>query len=194
MRVMNGSKRRVVVGMVAAVAVLVPAGLASACVALISLITENNRVQPGGTVTVIGREFAQGAPVDIHLDSPTGPVLATAPPPDTTMTSQWRLDVPIPADIRPGPHVLVATQNYHNMNGGSSARVQIHVGTSAPVIGPSQGAARPAQRLTDSGPSATSLILVGLGAAAAGLLLAGLWYVAASRRPPQPTTEAVKAS
>lgn len=191
---MNRSKRRVVVGLVAAVAVVVPAALASACVALISLITANNTVQPGGTVTVIGREFAQGAPVEIHLDSPTGPVLATAPPPDTTMTSQWRLDVPIPADIKPGPHILVATQNYHNMNGGSTARVTIHVGTTAPVIGPSQAAARPAARLSDSGPGVGTLLLVGLGAAAAGLLLAGLWYVAASRRPPQPTTEAVKAS
>lgn len=56
---MNRSHWRWVVGMVAAVVVVVPAGLAWACVGLISLTTESSTVQPGGTVTVIGREFAQ---------------------------------------------------------------------------------------------------------------------------------------
>jgi hypothetical protein len=189
----RSSRRWTIVGMVTAVVVMVPASMVWACVALISLInTGSQTVQPGGSVTLTGREFAQGAPVDIHLDSPTGPVLATAPPPDTTMTSSFTVNVPIPADVKPGPHVLVATQNYHNMNGGSTARSIIYVGTSAPVIGQAP-AARPTKVLVESGPSVTSLILIGLGAAAAGLFLAALWYVIASRQPPQPRAEAVSA-
>lgn len=66
----------------AAVAVLEPAGLAWACVGLMSLTTDSSTVQPGGTVTVLGKEFAQDEPIEIHLDSPTGPVLATVPPPN----------------------------------------------------------------------------------------------------------------
>jgi hypothetical protein len=188
---MNRSHRRLFVTMVAAVGVMVPAGLAWACVGLISLTTGSSTVPPGGTVTVIGREFAQGAPVDIHLDSPTGPILATAPPPDTTMTSQWRVDVPIPADIKPGPHVLVATQQYHNMNAGAPARAIIHVGTSPPAVGQAATTPRPSQVLVSSGPSAVTLLLIGVGAAAGALLLAGLWYVAAARRP-EPVTEPVR--
>lgn len=176
-----------VVGMVAAVAVVVPAALASACVGLISLTTGSSTVQPGGVVTVFGREFAEGAPVEIHLDSPTGPLLATAPPPTTTMTSQFRLDVTIPPDVKPGQHVLVANQQYHNMNAGVPARAVIHVGTPPPAVPlPDPGGERPADLIVSSGPSMASLVLIGSGVAAGGLLLAGLWYVAAARRPAQP--------
>lgn len=69
--------RRLAIGIVAAVAVVVPAGLAWACVAPVSLTTVNNTVQPGGTIRIVGRETAPGAPVEIHLDSVTGPLLAT---------------------------------------------------------------------------------------------------------------------
>lgn len=190
---MNRSHWRWVVGMVAAVVVVVPAGLAWACVGLISLTTESSTVQPGGTVTVIGREFAQGAPVEIHLDSPTGPLLATAPPPTTTMTSQFRLEVPIPPHVERGEHVLVATQQYHNMNAGAPARALVYVGI-PPAVGPAPAApvARPANLIV--GPRPASLVVIGLGAAAVALLLAGLWYLVAARRPPQPVTGAVQAS
>lgn len=58
---MNRSRLRWVGGTVSALAVIVPAGIAWACVAFMSLTTVSNTVQPGGTVTVVGREFAQGA-------------------------------------------------------------------------------------------------------------------------------------
>jgi len=43
--------------------------------------------KPGGTVNVSFKEFAQGAPIEVHLDSPTGPLLATQVAPTSTMTT-----------------------------------------------------------------------------------------------------------
>jgi hypothetical protein len=189
---MNRLRWRWILGAVATVAVIVPAGLAWACVGLVSFTVNSSSVQPGGTVTVAGREFAQGAPVEIHLDSPTGRLLTTAPPPNTTMTSQWTWDVLIPADVPKGQHVLVATQDYHNMNAGVPARATIYVGTAA--VAPAEPAARPTKVSVGTGPSAASLVLIGLGVAAGGLLLAGLLTLAASRRPPQGQAAPVKAS
>jgi hypothetical protein len=179
------------VGTVSALAVIVPAGIAWACVAFMSLTTVSNTVQPGGTVTVIGREFAQGAPVEIHMDSPTGPLLTTAPSPTTTMTSKFNWDVPIPANTPYGMHVLFAVQNYHNMNAGVP-RAVIYVGTlPPPASGP---AARPATLDVGSGPSTMSLVLLGLGVAFLGLLVAGGWNaMAGSRRSAEPEAQPVKA-
>ncbi len=183
------SRRRWAVGVGAAMAVLVPAGLAWACVAVISLTTVSSTVQPGGTVTVIGREFAAGAPVDIHLDSPTGPLLTSAPAPTTTMTSKFTWDVPIPANTPYGQHLLYAVQNYHNMNAAVPKSV-IYVGTLPPAAtGP---AARPASLDVGSGPGASSLVLLGLGVAVVGLLVAGAWSLAAGGKRPEGTAQPVK--
>ena len=168
---------------VTVVAVLVvSAGAAWACVSTFLLTTESSTVEPGGTVMVVGRGFAEGAPIDIRLDSHTGPVLATAPPLRTTMTSRFMLPVTIPQDTPSGPHLLVATQNYHDMNAGSPARVMIHVGASGPAA-PTPEAPRPATvAFADGdGPSALALVLVGLGVAAGALLLAAAASAGASR-------------
>ena len=187
---MNRSYRSRAVGVVAAMAVFVPAAIAWACVGLMSLTTSSSSVQPGGTVTVFGKEFAQGAPIEIHLDSPTGPVLATVPAPTDTMTSQWDVVVTIPASTPTGQHFLVATQAYHYMNTGAPARAAISVGVPAPA--PAAPAARPAKVSIESGPSAISLVLISLAVAAVGLAVAGAWTAASARRPPQ--SEAVKAT
>ncbi|PZR81882.1 MAG: hypothetical protein DLM65_05030, partial [Candidatus Aeolococcus gillhamiae] len=189
---MNLSPGRRTLGMVAATGTIaiVPAALAWACVGLVSLTTSSPTVQPGGTVTVFGKEFAQGAPVLIHLDSITGPVLATAPPPATTMTSQFSLPVPIPPDVPIGQHLLVATQDEHNMNGGNPARAVIYVGTTPPA--PAPAAARPAKLAVESDPGAGALVLIALGVAVVSLLLVGLLMAVTSRRRPQ--AQAVKAS
>ncbi len=175
---MNRLSRAWVLGAVAAVACIVPAGLAWGCVGLMSLTTNASTVQPGGTVTVFGKEFAQGAPIEIHLDSRTGPVLATVPPPTDTMTSQWNVVVTIPPGTPAGDHVLVATQAYHYMNAGVPARAAIHVGAGTPPSVPVPN--RPARITADSGPSAVSLILIGLAVAAVGLGVAALWSRMAS--------------
>lgn len=183
--------RRWAVGVVAAVAVIVPTAWAWACVGLMSLTTSSSVVQPGGTVTVFGKEFAEGAPIDIHLDSPTGPVLATVPPPTDTMTSQFSITVTIPPDVTRGDHLLVATQNYHYMNAGAPARAAIHVGTSAPAV-PAAPPSRPARIGASSGPSTVSLVLIGLAVAVVALGVAAVATLLAARRRGQP--EAVSTS
>jgi hypothetical protein len=181
---------RLAFGMVAAMAVIVPTGLAWACVAPVSMTIANPSVQPGGTVNVSFKEFAQGAPIEVHLDSPTGPLLATQPAPITTMTSSHNLDVTIPPNVSFGTHFLVSVQNYHNMNSGNIARATLYVGSLPPVTAPP--AARPATALVGSGPSAGSLFLIGLGVAGALLLVAAAWSLAAGRAPSAPEAQPVK--
>jgi hypothetical protein len=96
--------------------------------------------------------------------------LATAPPPNTTMTSQFVLAVTIPEPTPRGPHLLVATQKYHDMNGGSPTRAMIYVGTSAPVAPPPE-AERPAAVSFGGGRSVVELMAIGLGTALGSLLL-----------------------
>jgi hypothetical protein len=179
--------------MVAAGAVVVPAAIVSACVAVVALTASPASVQPGGTVAVTGRDFAPGAPIEIHLDSPTGRLLGTQPPhTNSVMMNQWTLNVPIPADVPKGEHLLVATQDYHNMNAGVPARATVYVGQ--PAVAPAPPGARPAKVEVSTGPSTASLLLIGLGVAAVALLLAGLLSLAASRRPPQPEAQPARAS
>ncbi|MGH9076587.1 MAG: hypothetical protein ACRDY0_03910 [Acidimicrobiales bacterium] len=166
--------------LVAALGPVVAASGAWACVGIVSLTTSAATVAPGATVTVYGKEFAQGAPVLIHLDTPSGAVLATVPPPTTTMTSQFTAQVTIPAGTSPGSHLLVATQDEHNMNGGIPARAQIFVGT-APLA-PAAPASRPPSVITTSGPGAGSLALIAMGVAAAGLTVVGASLAVAGRR------------
>ncbi len=180
---MHQSRWRWVVGMVTAVAVVIPAGLAWGCVALVAFRTTGSGVvQPGGTVEVFGGEFARGKPVDIRLDSPAGPILYTHPSPQpSTMTSQFTVQVPIPPDISPGTHFLVATQQHYDMNVGIPARAAIHVNSLPPVApAPTERAAALSVR---DGPGAARYVLIGLGVAAAGLLLAAVASMIAARRP-----------
>ena len=174
-------------------AIIASAGIAFACVAPISLTVNPASVAPGGTITVIGRNTAPGAPIDIHLDSPTGRLLATNPPHNVSvMSGTWTLDVSIPADVSPGKHLLVAVEDYHNHNGGMPARATIYVGQ--PAEAPPSPVARPTALEVGSGPGAATLAIVGLGVAALALLLAGLWYLAASRRSPGPRAQEVRTS
>ncbi|MDQ4070483.1 MAG: hypothetical protein M3203_13585 [Actinomycetota bacterium] len=174
-------------------AVLAPAAVAWACVALVGFrVNGSGVVQPGGTVEVWGGEFARGKPVHVRLDSPEGPILATyADPQPSTMTSQFTLQVPIPGDISPGQHFLVATQEHYDMNVGIPARASIYVNTSAPV------AQLPADRVTEltvsEGPSAARYVFIVLGVAGAGLLLAAVASLIVARRPSE-RAESVKAS
>jgi hypothetical protein len=189
------SSRKPVVGIVAAaVAFIIPAGLAWGCVALVAFRTNGpGTVAPGGTVEVFGGEFASGQPVDIRLDSPTGPVLYTVPDPrPSTMTSQFTVQVPIPQDITPGPHVLVATQEHYDMNVGIPARATIHVNASPPVE--PLPVERPTVLTVEDGRSAASYVLIALGVAAAGLLLATAASLIAARRPPSRQAERVQSS
>lgn len=190
---MNISRRHWFVGAVVAAAALVPAAIAWGCVTVVALTASPQSVQPGETVAVTGWDTAPGAPIEIHLDSATGPLLGTQPAHNNSvMMNKWTLNVPIPADVAAGQHVLVAVQDYHNMNAGMPARATIYVGQPAP--GPAQPTARPTTIPASSGPSTASLILIGLGVAAVALIVAGIWSAAASRRPAQPEAQASRLS
>lgn len=177
------SSRKWLVGTVAAALTLViPAGIAWACVTVVQFSTLGpTTVEPGGTVEVFGGDFARGEPVDIRLDSQDGPILATVESPmPSTMTSKFTVQVPIPADVAPGEHILVATQQHYDMNVGIPARASFHVGTSPPAE------PLPVERATSlsvsDGPSAARYLLIGLGAAAVGLLVAGAASMIAGRQ------------
>lgn len=81
-------------GSLAALAVVLPVGLAWACVAPVSLTTSSPTVQPGGMVHIIGTETAPGAPIEIHLDAATGPILTTVTGQPGGMTSKWEWTCP----------------------------------------------------------------------------------------------------
>ncbi len=184
---------RWVLGTTAAAVTVITAGMAWACVAVMSLTANPGSVPPGGTVAVTGRNTAPGAVIEIHLDSPTGRLLATVPPHNQSiMQSLWTLQVPIPPDVSPGRHLLVATQDYHNHNAGVPARATIYVGQ--PAEGAAPPPARPTTLEVGSGPSAATLLMTALGVASVALLLAGLWYLVASRRPSQPEAQPARVS
>jgi hypothetical protein len=173
-------------------AVIVPATVSWACVAPVSLTTERSTVQPGGTVKVIGRETAPGAPIEIRLDAPDGPVLLTVTGQPGGMSSKWDADVTIPASTPYGKHVLYAVQNYRNMN-ATVPKATIYVGVQPdPAAAPDP---RAASMDVGSGPGTASLVLLGFVAAAGGLLLVGgLTALARSRSAgPGPEPARVKA-
>ncbi len=179
---MRELRSRLVVGALAATAVVVPAGLAWACVAPMSLTTSSPTVQPGGIVHIIGRETAPGAPIEIHMDSPTGPLLLNVTGQVGGMTAKWEADVTIPANTQYGTHVLYAVQKYRNMN-STIPRATIYVGVEPPA--PATPEARAGALDVGSGPKGASLLLLGLGVAAAGLLVVGgISVLAAGKRNP----------
>ena len=168
-------------------ALIVPAVVVWACVDVAALTATPQSVQPGGTVTVTGGDYVPGFPVLIHLDSVTGPVLATVASPAGTssMHSTFKADVTIPSNLSSGQHLLIATQNSHNMTAGMPARAVIYVGTGAPEAPASQRSAAP---LVDSGPSVGALALIALGVAAAGLVVLIVIALLTWRRPPKTGT------
>jgi hypothetical protein len=188
---MSRSRRRFAAGVLAALAAVVPASLAWACVAPVSLTTASPRVQPGGTIKVIGRETAPGAPIEIRLNSVSGPLLTTVTGQPGGMTSKWEADVTIPANTPYGKYVLYAVQNYRNMN-ATIPKATIYVGTD-PEPAPTPEA-RAGSLDVGSGPSGLSLVLLGLGVAAAGLLVVGGLSVLAGSKRAKPEAEPVKAS
>ena len=191
---MRFSSRRCIVATVAVMAVLIPASVAWGCVAVAAIkVNGSGVVQPGGTVEVFGSDFSRGKPVGIRLDSPDGPILYTHPDPQpSTMTSQFTVQVPIPQDVSPGNHLLVATQEHYDMNVGIPARATIYV-NSAPPAAPSPTERAEALTVSD-GPSALSYVLIGLGVAALALLLAAGARAVAARPASAGDAEDVKTS
>lgn len=163
-------------------ALAVPAVVAYACVGLIGLSASPTSVQSGGTLTLTGLDFVPAVPVLIHLDTIDGPVITTVTKmTGNVMNSQFHETITVPSSVTPGQHVLIATQDAHNMNGGNPGRAVIYVGQAAPAAsGPE---ARPASATLDTGPSWSILALIALGAAVVGLIVFGFFALRQPRRP-----------
>ena len=176
-------------------AVLIPASLAWGCVVIAAIkVNGSGVVQPGGTVEIFGSDFARGKPVHFRLDAPDGRILQTFPSPQpSTMTSTFTAQVPIPQDVSPGPHVLFATQEHYDMNVGIPARATINVGSSSPPVAPLP-IDRVAALEVGDGPSAARYVLIGLGVAAAALLVAAAARAIAARQPSAGQAKGVKTS
>lgn len=195
-------RRKVAVGGVASVmAVMLLAATAWACVAGPSAFTSTVNVKAGEQLQMTGVDFSDEAPVLVRFDALDGPVLA-----DLGLPSEDRGlvtgDVTIPAGTAPGDYVLVMTQA-----GPDGEAIQTPVralvsvvgetGT-APVVGAELGAAdqaRAAQLAVDDNEIGIgALVLMAVGVAGVGLLIAGGAAVAAGRRSSKaPAPEKVEA-
>ena len=183
---MSTSRRRWTVGaLLAGAAALVPASMAWACIFLASFSISPASVQPGGTLTVNGIRFGVN-PVELHLDSLTGPLLATITP---DSARNFHQDVTIPSDVGTGQHVLVASQSPVTADGrnngaaqGLPTRAVFQVGAPAPAPAAAHGGA-----VQVASPVGTGiLILIAAAVAVVALLLVGLTTRTASRgRRPQ---------
>ncbi len=173
----------------AGIGVLATAGTAWACLGIAGLTTNVSHVQPGGRLGVTLQEFGM-TPAQIHLNSPTGPLLATIARPGKGMTGDTSVNITIPANTPVGQHVLIATEPGNGMLAGIPARAVIQVGNGS---APATQAARPVAVTTNSGIATDELVGIGVGVAAVGLALAGGLSLATSRRRAG-TVEAVKSN
>ena len=177
-----GRRGRLGLGVAAAAVatMMVPAAIAFACIGVVGLSTSPSVVQPGGSVTVTGKDFVNDKPVVLHLDSVDGPVIYTVPKSTgDVMTSNFSVTFQLPSTVSNGAHVLVATQDEHDMNGGNPARAALYVGTTPGNANP---AARPATAIIDNGPGIGGLTLIALAAMAFALLLFIVYAALAGRR------------
>ncbi|MDQ3897807.1 MAG: hypothetical protein M3326_11315, partial [Actinomycetota bacterium] len=153
------------------------AAMAWACVPMATIQATPSEVRAGGEVMVSGIRFLGFAPVTIRLNALDGPVLGTAQMGPTSNTL-FKTSVIIPADTRPGQVVLIAMQEPEPggiVPWGVPARTLLTVvgpDGSPPPSAPSEVLHRPAG-LSRASVSTSAFVLVGLGVAAAALLVAG---------------------
>jgi hypothetical protein len=152
-----------------------------------------DQVRPGDTVSVFGpRGYGKTNPVEIRLDSETGPVLGSFQP-DQQRFAQWGPGtVTIPADTPPGRHQLVATQELPDVDAGIRgipARAVIEVlgpggapALGAPLAEPTPPRTTGIEVRDNDGVPVGAVVLVGLGVAGMAMLAAGAASVVTSRR------------
>ncbi len=177
------SSRVILMFVVAFTSLIIGAMAGWACTNLATLNLSQSAAQPGSIIGVTGSSFkapAEGVqPVQLHWNSPDGPILAEAVP---DALGSIAASVTIPADAQPGHYVMVATQMAvdpgHGLQAGepvfgTPARAAVMVGSPAPVEGEVAGApAVSAAPETGSGGilALTSLLaLLGLGLFAGGV-------------------------
>ena len=197
---MRHLRRWAVGGFVLATALLTVGAGARACVFGPSVFLNPSQVKAGETVQVEGLYFKAGTKVVARFQTLDGPILAEfdVPTGDRQMISG---PLTIPAATAPGNYVIVFTQP-----GANGAPIQVPAralvtvlgaGGVAPAIGKqvgSAGDARANQVATeDSSIGAGTLLLVGIGAAIAFMVVAGGVTLAATRRASSRPAEKVTA-
>jgi hypothetical protein len=159
-----------------------------ACVPIATVTVTPSQARPGEEVTVSGIRFVMPTPVTLRFGDLGGPVVATLEMPRSANTL-FTTTVTVPPDARPGPLVIVATQDAFPEGGGAPwgipARAVLTVldaaGTAPPAAAPPV-AERPVDLLEES-VSFGSAVLVTLGVAALALLVVGGAALLAGRRP-----------
>lgn len=186
--------RKRLIGASAVVAtVLVTAASAWACTNLASLNISSPSGNSGTKLDISGTAYATkgGSDVVVRWDSLTGPVLASIKP-DATGTIHG--SVTVPADAKPGPHVLLATQDYTDAKGvttaayGTPARAGFMVGSPLTAGAPSEAAVTSVGAADPAGASSGLIALtIALGVGGLALFGAGLAVLARqARRGPAP--------
>ena len=115
MRLTSTTWRRLTTGAFLMVAgVVAMSSVTYACVPLATLHANPTSAAPGSTVQLFGKYYsgggsgaaAGGSPIEVHLNTRTGPVIASFPAGSTTIEGTWT----IPASMAGGEYTLVATQ------------------------------------------------------------------------------------
>ena len=190
---MRISRRFGLVGVVSAGAVLTVTAAAWACIPVATLNASPPQVRAGEQVTITGAEYGAKSPVVVHFNALDGPVLASITPDKDGFI---RGNVGIPADVRPGNYVLVATQEAvrGETTWGVPSRTLVSVvgDAGAPVVGAPVGAGDTARPVGlergDSSGGAGGLVLAGVGVAGVAMFLAGMTALFAGRRRAEPET------
>ncbi|MCA1844793.1 MAG: hypothetical protein LC792_16680 [Actinobacteria bacterium] len=160
-----------------------------ACIFLGGITASPASVQPGSSLNIKGLSFGSN-PVELHLDTLTGTVLATVTP---DAKGNFTQAVTIPQNVGTGSHIVVATEAAATPDGSNSgsaqgvpSRAMFQVGTAPPAAA---STARPVQVAKSVGFGA--LVLIAVAVCCAGLLLGGAISLLASRsRLPAPATVA----
>ena len=182
-------KRLPLVGAGGALAALVvTAATAWACTNLASLNISSTSGAPGTRLDISGTAYATkgGSDVVVRWDSLNGPILTTVKP-DAAGTIHG--SVTVPADAKPGPHILLATQDYTDSKGvttaayGTPARASFTVGAAPAATPVSEAAVTSAAPAEPSGTSGGVIALtIALGVAGLALFGAGLAVLARQTR------------
>lgn len=184
-------RRPALVAPAALTGVVLLAAVAWACVPVATLEASPAQAQPGETLEVSGRFYANGIPATIHFGGLDGPVLATVVPDNRVIETTVR----IPSGTEPGNYVLVANQE--RPDGGtlwgvpSRVLVTVTAPGGAPVLSGSAVALAPAVGrapglVEQEGLGVGELALVAVGVAGIALFMAGMAALLAGRRGAAP--------
>lgn len=156
----------------AAIAALTAAA-AYACTNLATLDLSSGSGAPGMSFTATGSSFTPSAPVVLHWNSLTGPVLAKV---QASSSGAIAATAKVPSTALPGDYVVVATQTIKGQPAfGTPARATFQVvGPGGATAGPTQNGAPTTNPLASVATSSSSGVSGGLLAATIILAVLGI--------------------